>query len=83
MKKLIFILSILIVTFLASAGCDNIQQNVEDKARQIQESANKKVDEHLTKIDSSLNQLDTAFQQTLNKQLEKADTIIDRLQETN
>jgi hypothetical protein len=70
---------IFILTF--SISCDNLQKNIEDKAREIQETTNKEIDEHMPKVDSTIKSLDSTIQKTIDRQMEKADTLINKLNE--
>ena len=72
---------LLIIILGFSISCDNLQKNIEDKAREIQETTNKEIDEHMPKVDSTIKSLDSTLQKTIDRQMEKADTLIDKLNE--
>ncbi len=76
-KKIISL--IIILAFCIS--CDNLQKNIEDKAREIQETTTKEIDEHMPKVDSTIKSLDSTIQKKIDRQLEKADTLINKLNE--
>jgi PBP1b-binding outer membrane lipoprotein LpoB len=71
---------IIIMAFYLS--CDNLQKNIEDKAKEIQKTTTKEIDEHMPKVDSTIKSLDSTIQKTINRQLKKADTLIDNLNKT-
>lgn len=70
----------LIVVLMMNLSCDNLQQNIEDKGREIQEATNKELDEHLPKVDSAIKKLDSTIQKKIDRQLKEADTLIDNLE---
>ena len=76
-------LKILYLMFILSCfcSCEDLQKNVENKARKIQETAEKEIDEQMNRVDSTLQGLDTTIQDKIDHQLEKVDTVINQLQD--
>ncbi len=72
------ILAFIIVLY---SSCEDLQKNVKDKAREMQNTAEKEIDEHMQKIDSTINGMDTNIQREIDRQLEKVDTVLNQLQE--
>jgi hypothetical protein len=77
--KLINNITILIIILIISFSCDNLQKNIEDKAKEIHETADKEINEQLLKVDSTFNQLDTTIQKKIDGQLEKADSLFENI----
>lgn len=71
----------LIIILIFNISCDNVQKNIEDKAREIQKTTNKEINEHMPKVDSTIKSLDSTIQKTIDRQIEKADTLINKLNE--
>lgn len=71
----------LIIILIFNISCDNVQKNIEDKAREIQKTTNKEINEHMPKVDSTIKSLDSTIQKTIDRQMEKADTLINKLNE--
>jgi predicted Holliday junction resolvase-like endonuclease len=72
----------LIIILIFNISCDNLQKNIEDKAREIQKTTNKEINEHMPKVDSTIKSLDSTIQKKMDQQLKNADTLIDNLNET-
>ena len=64
---LLLILSLCFCTF----SCDNIQESVVEKTRELQETAEKKINDQMEKVDSTLNKLDTTIQAKVDSSLNK------------
>jgi hypothetical protein len=77
-NKKTFALAFIMALFYS---CSEIQQNIEDKAKQIQNTADEKFSEQLNKIDSTIQTLDTTIHENIDRQLEKADTLMNSLNE--
>jgi predicted Holliday junction resolvase-like endonuclease len=80
MKIYLRLLSLMLILTLFSS-CEDLQKNVENKARKIQETTEKEIDERMNRVDSTLQGLDTTLQNKIDHQLEKVDTVINQLQE--
>ena len=52
-------------------SCDNIQESVVEKTRELQETAEKKINDQMEKVDSTLNKLDTKIQAKVDSSLNK------------
>lgn len=80
MKKIISLI-ILVILLITSISCNNLQQDIEDKAKEIHESADKQLNKQLLRVDSTMNQLDSGIQKKIDGQLDQADSLIDQIHE--
>jgi|WetSurMetagenome_2_1015567.scaffolds.fasta_scaffold492461_2 hypothetical protein len=78
MKKIISLI-ILVILLITSISCNNLQQDIEDKAKEIHESADKQLNKQLLRVDSTMNQLDSGIQKKIDGQLDQADSLIDQI----
>ena len=58
-----------------------MQKNVEDKAKELQEKAERTINDQMDRVDSTFQNLDTAIQKKIDRQLEKADTLLEKINE--
>ena len=80
MKSASICLHIIMLLFIC-LSCDNLQKNIEDRAKDIKETANKEIDRKLSEVDSAINQIDTSIQKKIDDQLIKADSLMNQIEE--
>ena len=79
--KLINYIIFIVILLIISISCDDLQKNIENKANEIKESADKEIDKQLNKVDSTINQFDTTLKKKLDSQLYKTDSLINQIHE--
>lgn len=76
MMKLVKLFLSIVIILVISSSCEELQKNVEDKANEIQETAERKIEEQLERVDSTIVNLDSTMHNQIDLHVKKVDTLI-------